>query len=434
MIAIARRIVLALIIAAIAAALAPAGARAIEARIDGTLENATSGGPAHADYVRLLRLKTGMEQIAVIEDVTGSFQFSGITGEINDPYLVQVSSGSVNYNESVTLDATGIASLNIAVYDTTSSLADVRVVKYQIGLAVESQLLRVFKVAEIMVEGDPPRAVVIEPGAFRFPVQSALVKMGTATAQYATMPLSVDPVRVGDGSEYAISYPLRPGKTELQIQYDLEYDEAGTVFSEAIAYAVDEINALVVPESIAVVSDVLSDRGLDPQNGIHLFSGLDIPAGTAITLRLSGKGASASPHPEMDEGAGEGAGAEGGMGGERSRGRSGGGGDRVVHVPNRMNSIRTPVIAGVLGTLLLGAAYALTRPATAGGEAGSGQRTSDPVFLARREQILDRIVALDAKHRAGEISEYAYWQKREALKDLLVEIIEEAARSKRVKM
>ncbi len=430
MIAPARRILLGLLFAALAAGLAPSAARAIEARIDGTLENATSGGPAHADYIRLLRLKTGMEQIAVIEDVTGSFQFSGITGEVDDPYLVQVSSGSVNYNERVILDATGVASLNIAVYDTTSSLQDVRVVKYQIGLAVETNLLRVFKVAEIMVDGNPPRAVVVEPGAFRFRVQPGLVKMGVATAQYGTMPLTVEPVPLGDGSEYAISYPLRPGKTEIQIQYDLEYDKAGTIFSEVLAYTVEEINALVVPESIVVASDILSDRGLDPQNGIHLFSARDIPAGTAVVMRLSGEGAPASRHAGMDD---EEPGADAGMGGERSGGRSGGGGERVLRVPNRMNSLRIPAIAGLLATLLLGAAYALTRPATAGGD-GSGQRTSDPAFLARREQILDRIVALDAKHRAGEISEYAYWQKREALKDLLVEIIEEAARRKRVKM
>jgi len=422
--------------AALAWAASPAPARALEARIDGTLENATSGGPGHADYIRLLQLKTGMDQIAVMEDVTGSFQFSGLSGEVGDPYLLQVSSGSVNYNEQIALDATGVAAVNIAIFDTTSSLDDVRVVKYQIGLAVETELLRVFKVAEIMVEGSPPRAVVIEPGAFRFPVQPGLVKMGVATAQYATMPLAVEPVPVGNAGEYAISYPLRPGKTEIQIQYDLEYDKAGTVFSEVLSHTVEEINALVVPESIVVVSEVLSDRGLDPQNGIHLFSARDIPAGTTVVLRLSGEGAPGSPHAAADEPAEtEDAPAE--MGGGRVRGGDAsnphGGGDRVVKVPNRMNSLRVPAIAGVLGTLLLGAAYALTRPA-GGGAGGSDRRASDPALLARREQILDRIVALDAKHRAGEISEYAYWQKREALKDVLVEIIEEAGRQKRVKM
>lgn len=439
MISNARRSAVLLLAAILACAALARPARAIEARIDGTLENATRGGPGHADYIRLLQLKTGMDQIAVMEDVTGSFQFSGLTGEVGDPYLLQVSEGSVNYNQQIALDASGAAAVTIAIFDTTSSLDDVRVVKYQIGLAVETNLLRVFKVAEIMVEGSPPRAVVVEPGAFRFSVQPGLVKMGVATAQYATMPLTVEPVPLGDGNEYAISYPLRPGKTEIQVQYDLEYDKAGTLFSEALSHTVEEINALIVPESIAVVPEIFVDRGLDPQNGIHMFSARDVPAGTTVALRLSGEGAPGSPHAAEDEpepDAGAGASEMGGArvrGGDRDASNPHSEGGRVVRVPNRTNSLRVPVIAGILGTLLLGAAYALTRPAPGGG-AGADRRASDPALLARREQILDRIVALDAKHRAGEISEYAYWQKREALKDLLVEIFEEADRQKRVKM
>jgi hypothetical protein len=123
---------------------------------------------------------------------------------------------------------------------------------------------------------------------------------------------------------------------------------------------------------------------------------------------------------------------DGGSGGERAGGgdRGEGRGDRagrVVHVPNRMTQYRWVTIGGVLATLFLGLAYALTRPPAATGR-GAAPRASDPALLAEREAILDRIVALDARHRAGEISEYAYWQKREALKGDLVLLMEEAVR------
>ncbi|HVH05520.1 MAG TPA: hypothetical protein VNE71_05930, partial [Myxococcota bacterium] len=75
-------------------------------------------------------------------------------------------------------------------------------------------------------------------------------------------------------------------------------------------------------------------------------------------------------------------------------------------------------------------AIVITRPPAEQARAAAGRRASDPEALARRESILDRIVALDAKHRAGEISEYAYWQKREALKTTLVELLEESGRAR----
>jgi hypothetical protein len=401
-----------------ALAAAPMPARALEARIEGTIENATVGGPGNAEYVRLSRLKEGMEQLAVLENVSGSFLFSGVSADAGDALLVQATSGSVTYSKQIAVDASGAVSVSIAVYDTTSSWSDVRVARYQIGLAVETEMLRVFKVIEVMVEGHPPRAIVGEPGAFRFPVQAGLLQMGSATAQHASLPLTVEPVALEGGREYAISYPLRPGKTEFQIQYDLKYNTVGTVFSEALPYPVEEMNALVVPESIAVTSELLADQGIDPHNRIHLFSGRDIPESAPVVLRLSGEGAPSAPRSEQG-----GAGADGSAG----SGDAGGAG-RVIRVPNRMTSLRVVTIVGVLATLGLGAAFALTRPPVESQRAGAGRRASDPEALARRESILDRIVALDAKHRAGEISEYAYWQKREALKATLVELLEESSR------
>jgi hypothetical protein len=411
------------LVAALAATSAPSGAaRALEARIEGTIENATAGGPGDAEYVRLLRLKEGMEPLAVLENVSGSFLFSGVAAEAGDPLLVQAASGGVTYSKQVTLDASGAGAVSIVVYDTTSSWNDVRVARYQIGLAVETEMLRVFKVIEVMVEGHPPRAVVGEPGAFRFPVQAGLLQMGVATAQHASLPLTVEPIALEGSREYAISYPLRPGKTEFQIQYDLKYNAVGTVFSEALPYAVEEMNALVVPESIAITSELLADQGIDAHNNIHLFSGRDIPAGVPVVLRLSGEGA-----PSASRSAQGGMGADGGA--SAGSGDAGGAG-RVVRVPNRMTSLRVITIAGVLVTLGLGTAFALTRPPAEPGRAAAGRRASDPAALARRESILDRIVALDAKHRAGEISEYAYWQKREALKATLVELLEESGRAR----
>jgi hypothetical protein len=269
-------------------------------------------------------------------------------------------------------------------------------------------MLRVFKVLEIDVGGTPPRTVVGEPGAFRFYTQPGLLHIGSVNAQSGSLPLTIEPVALEGGREYAVPYPLRPGRTEIQVQYDVTYDKLGTVFSEALIYPVEEMNVLVVPQTLDVVSELLADRGIDQQNGIRMFSGRDLPPGAPVVFRLSGEGTAAS------------GGAQGGDGAAAPK---------VIRVPNPTQRLLVPTILGVFGALLLLMGFALTRrPAHAGPRA---RVASDEAALERREAILDRIVALDERHRTGEISEYAYWQKREALKAQLVEIAEETERRAR---
>ncbi len=406
------RLALAIALAA-GLALAPLSARALEGRVDGTIVDGTNGGEGRAESIQLLRLREGMEAAGGVENVTGAFSIPGISAEPDERFLLRVTHDGVAYNRAFGFAESGVNFVEVTVYDTTSSLDDLRVVTYQIGLAAETEALRVFKIWELTVGGGRPRTIVAKPGAFRFPIQSSLLQIRMASARFGTMPLNVDPIPVEGGAGYTIDYPLRPGQTEIQLAYDLPYAEIGTDFAEALIQPVEEMNVLIVPKELEVTSSLLSDRGVNAEDGIRVFSARDLPEGAPIAFRLSGKGAPPSPAGETG-------------GDDASAGAS----PRVVRVPNRTQKLLLPALVGVLGPLLGGLAYTLVhKPA---GAAGGPRRASDPGLLARREAILARIVALDQKHRAGQISEYSYWQKREALKGELVLILEEIDRGSRI--
>jgi hypothetical protein len=351
-----------------------------------------------------------MKPLAVVENVEETFQFLDVEGEPGARFLVQTQFAGVNYNKAFGFAENGVNLVEVTVYDTTSSWDDARVARYQIGLAAETDLLRVFKIFEIEVGGTPPRTVVGDPGAFRYYTQSDHLHMRSVSARHGTMPLTQEPVPIEGGTEFAINFPLRPGQTELQVAYDVPYREIATDFSEALLYPVDEMNVLIVPTDLEVTSELLSDRGIDKENGIRFFTARDLPKGAPVVFRLSGKGM------PPGEGHGEEGTAEGGEGG----------GTKVVRVPDRTDKLLVPALLGVLVPLTAGVVYALTRrPAR---ESRGARRAADPEVLARREAILERIVALDRRNREGEISEYAYWQKREALKGELVALLEEMER------
>jgi hypothetical protein len=392
-------------VALLAAAAAPA--LAIGGRVEGTIVNGTTGGEGRADVVRLIRLQEGMTPLAALENVGSAFRFPDVEGQPGDRFLLQAQWGGVNYNKAFGFAENGVNVIEVTVYDTTSAWDGVRIMRYQVGLAAETELLRVFKIIEVAVSGSPPRAVAGEAGRFRFYAQPGHLHMRSVSAKFGTMPVNQEPIPLEGGTEFAIDFPLRPGHTEIQLSYDLPYKSTSTVFSEALLYPVEEMNVLIVPSNLEVTSEILSDRGVDEQNGLRFFTARDLPEAAPVVFRLSGEGLPP----------GEGHGGEGGEGGE------GGGETKVVRVPDRTASLLAPALAGVLAPLVAGVVYALSRRPRAARR--DGRRAADPALLAKREAILERIVALDGKNRAGEISEYAYWQKREALKGELVALLEE---------
>lgn len=395
-------------LSAAACLLLAAPAASLTGRVEGRIVNGTTGAAGRAEVVRLVSLEEGMKPLAAVENVSDTFQFLDVEGEPGSRFLVQTQFAGVNYNKAFGFDESGVNLVEVTVYDTTSLWDDVRITKYQIGLAAETELLRVFKIFEIEVGGTPPRAVIGDPGAFRFYAQPDHLHMHSVSAKFGTMPLNQEPVPIEGGTEFAINFPLRPGKTEIQAAYDVPYREISTVFSEGLLYPVEEMNVLVVPTDLEVTSELLSDRGVDQENGIRFFTGRDLPKGAPVVFRLSGKGIPP----------GEGHGGEGTGEGES--------GASVVRVPDRTGDLLFPTLLGVLGPLLAGVAYALTRRPR--NVQPGARRAADSEALARREAILERIVALDRRNRDGAISEYDYWQKREALKGELVALLEEMER------
>jgi len=395
----------AFLVAAALAAAAPGRALALSGRVEGTIVNGTSGGEGRAEVVRLVRLQEGMTPLAALENVSGAFRFADVEGEPGDRFLVQTQWGGVNYNKAFGFAENGVNVVEVTVYDTTSTWDEVRIMRYQIGLAAETELLRVFKIFEVVVGGTPPRTVAGEAARFRFYAQPDHIHLRSVSAKFGTMPLNQEPIPLEGGTEFAIDFPLRPGHTEIQLSYDVPYKTISTVFSEALLYPVEEMNVLIVPSGLEVTSELLADRGVDEANGLRFFTARDLPEAAPVVFRLSGEGL---PPGE---------------------GHSDDGGTKVVRVPDRTKALLVPALLGVLAPLGAGVAYALTRRPLAARR--DGRRAADPELLAKREAILERIVALDRKNRAGEISEYAYWQKREALKGELVTILEETERDRR---
>jgi hypothetical protein len=266
---------LALILAAIAAS---------AAEVSGKIVNQTIGKPAVGDEVRLIDISADMKEAGRTRtDGSGTFHFRIVREGI--PWLIAVTHAGVRYEAAL---PAGEQSVKIEVFDKTASTADIRSGIQVLQLESDAANLRVTEMFTLVNSSRPPRTIQKEE-LFSIPLPAGaalLSSVAEAPGESVVRSVAVAPPKE---NRCYFSFPLRPGITRIQLQYQLPYSGSFTL-APSVPFAADMFG-VVIPASMQFQPSELGAYTRQPDgNGgiVELIRNAHEGSGPSFTTSGSG--------------------------------------------------------------------------------------------------------------------------------------------------
>ena len=377
-----------------------------------TIENGTTGDPGQAEKVTLFRLSSGMEPIHTEESVSGSFTLEGIEVAGETPYLLQITSGGVNYNQPINFGRGYEAEASFTVYDVTSDWQDVTISTARYLVRREHELLRIDKLFVIDNQTEPKKTLHDPDGTFRFviPLDVAELRAVSATSS-SGMPVPQPASPLPDGSGYVTRTAFKPGTTDFSISYDVEYTPEGYQLQDRAFYPLSEVLVLVAPADIELDAEGWEDLGPEPDGRFNVLRRTDVAAGTPLEIHLSG----GSEHAEdlVPSSSNSGNNGNDGAGGGASGQPSGQG--QITVLPDPTSSQKWIVVTLMAAALAYGLlASLISAPQTTGADGISVPQT--PPGAGGKNDALKKanlaMEQLEKRHASGQISAKHYRKEK----------------------
>jgi hypothetical protein len=391
------------------------------AQIAGTVTNGTTKKPSPGDDVVLLSLSGGMEEVARAKtDGQGRFVLKG--PDQGGQNLVRVDHQGVNYFKPA---PQGTNIVDITVYDAAKTIdnliADGRVFRFQ---TIPGGQLEVSEMFIVRNESNPPRTKM-GARSFEFELPAgAQIEEGMAESP-GGMPTSSPPVPAGRKNRYGFVFPIRPGRTRLQVTYKVPY--AGTrEFKITPELPLAELG-IMLPKSMDFNAQDKSFAPAQDEEGMKVFVAKTVPAGKEMEFQVSGEGSMPS---ETAQG--------GGGGAQQDSARPGGGLGAPIEAPDPLSNSHWYII-GIFVVVLAGAAYWLFRMqrgtlhAAADGSGAAAARPSshgkqDRAGTSSRpnsngsgvlEAIKEELFQLETERVQGKVTQQEYETSKAGLETLM---------------
>jgi hypothetical protein len=181
---------------------------------------------------------------------------------------------------------------------------------------------------------------------FTLPEKGALQQV--AASGPSGMPVVQLPLDKKNG-KYSIAFAFRPGASRVRVSYELPYAGNATTVKLPTIYPGGRL-LVVAPPTVQITGDGLAPGG--QEQGMSLYGREDVPAGTLVTVSVSGT----APPPDASGGADQGQqGRDAQQGGES-------GGVTIQQVPGRLDVLKWPLIIGFVCLFALGAVLLKRKP------------------------------------------------------------------------
>jgi hypothetical protein len=365
-----------------------------QTKLEGTVENGTTGRPVASQKVQLLVGGAGMSEVATATtDASGRFSITkkeGVTGAF---FMIQTVYQAVNYRSRVE----GSTPTKLTVFDATDSLPDLHIRSARVVVEAAGVKARVQDFFAIDNVSNPPKTLVNSGGTFRFRLGKTAQSPTAAVLGAMNMPI---PVAIQDGAtegELLINHALQPGMTVVMIAYEADYGSESLAVESSVPYPIGRAELLVTPPTLDVKTSLFREAGTDSQTGLKKYEASDVASGTALAAVVSGAAVAAEPEGGAQEG-------------------------EVRTEPNSIT--RSGILLAVC--LLLFLLWALgVRTAKEWGTV----REHQPQSASRKEiekkldDLLKAIADLDDLKESGKVAEKAYWKERLELKAKVAAIL-----------
>ncbi len=252
-----------------------------------TLVNGTTGGPGAAEKVTLFEHRSNMTSVASLGTVSGDFTIDNLDVEVNGRYLLQVTSGGIDYNHPVTFGPGHEANIVLNVFETTRDERNLEIKSARYLIQREHQHLKVEKLYVVENKSEPRTTFFNPDGTFQFhlPKQVAhTASVTTSAAGGATVTETFSPLP--DDSGYVLGAAIKPGKTDIRIAYVVDYASGTYQIQEKAYYPLPQMLILVTPTDIELKSDRWEILSAESQGRFHVLRQTDLAEGSPIELGL----------------------------------------------------------------------------------------------------------------------------------------------------
>jgi hypothetical protein len=296
--------------------------------------------------------------------------------------------------------------VTLQVYEPTSAASILRVQLLLIGVRAVGNKVDVREMFTIENSSQPPLAYVDPKGTFRFHVSPDVSEPSVAVKGLMDMQLPQNVQRGKLPGDYAIHYPLKPGRNVITISYETDYSAAKFHLEDRVPYAIDRAELLVIPANLTVESESFKVAGGDAANNIQRLTAENLPRQAALKADLSGQGL-----PESS--AGNESSGQGAQPGEEPQ---------VKSVPASITKLALPLLGCFLLVFIwaLGVRIAREWPRLKQKREAEVAKPGVKKISAKADKLLNSLADLDELFAGGKIAEKDYWKERLELKARVV--------------
>ena len=316
-----------------------ARAQAPEGTLQGRVFNGTTGRPVANLQVNYILMQQGMEPVATaVTDGDGRFLLEGTGASGGAPALLRTVFQGVTYSQAVFPQQVQPDGVQIEVFEAGNRSDLFSVKEHLIFLHPAGDAI--FVTEQVVLENGsaPPKTYFNPEGTYRFALsEPPRADIRLSVTGPGGMPINQAVVPGEQDNSFAITYPVRPGETQVRIDYSFGY-QSPFDFTKLLLLPAGQIYVVSPGPEVQITGPGVTELGTDPSTG---FIGYQVtPEENLIRVEVSGQA------PATTVGAGGQQGAESGA---------------LLPIPAPVNNRRWLILA-VLGiAMLLGFVYHYTR-------------------------------------------------------------------------
>ena len=398
----------------------------------GTVKNGTTGKPAAGIEVILIQLQGGMQPVLNTKtDAQGQFSFD-FPAIGTQPMLLRAVYRGVNFHEPL---PPGTSDVQMEVFDPSRDPKTIKVGTHFVVFQPNGATLIVGEEYSIRNDSSPALAFYRDDGDFDFALPEGATLKQVAAQGPSGMPVIQSPLDRGK-DRYSIAFAFRPGDNGVRFSYELPY--AGNAATVKLPATHPEAQLVVVaPPSVQVAGEGLKPSG--QEQGMNVYDGATLAANSTFAVNVSGTAPPPSAASDAD-------GAAQGRDAQQDAGTNSG--VAIQAVPGRLDSLKWPLVGGLLAIFVILAILLARRPvvAVAGGPELStgaalaksrGKANAAPAEAARNatmsdvdsaigtslDALKDTLFRLELRRQAGTISEEDYRQERTRAEKVLRDLV-----------
>jgi hypothetical protein len=233
----------------------------------------------------------------------------------------------------------GVSNIEITVYDAAPQGDLMTVREHAIFVHPSGGTLVVLEQILLENSSNPPKTYINAKGTFPFTLPGSPDKDVQVTVEGpGGMPIAQTPERRDSKNSFYITYPIRPGETQVRLQYALPY-QAPFQFSKRLDVPPVQMHIVTPGKQVQLSGAGVTPLGPDTSTG---FEGYAVtPKDNVVALQITGE-APRTATPGSDEGLGE--------------------ETNLVPIPTPLSERRWWIVSGAGLVMLAGLVYLYKKP------------------------------------------------------------------------